>query len=56
MQSLRVLVLGAAFVAATLQGSRLPVPDVDAGERLAVRASSGAEPPPQASVRNGALA
>jgi hypothetical protein len=56
MQALRILVLGAAFVAATLQGSRLPAPAFDAGERLALRAGSGADPVEPPTARDGTRA
>jgi hypothetical protein len=56
MTTIRILLVGAAFVAATLQGSRLPQPEPGPAESLALRAGSGADPAERPSLRDGVLA
>jgi hypothetical protein len=56
MNTLRILVIAAGFVAATLQGSRLPQSEPTLGGSLAVRAGSGADQVDCPSLRDGVLA
>jgi hypothetical protein len=56
MTTARLLLVGAAFVAATLQGSRLPQSEPGPGDSLAHRAGSGADQVEHPSLHDGLLA